>query len=276
MDSFERAVEAVISGDLDTLRALLRDDPSLVRARSQRPHHATLLHYVSANGVEDERQKTPPNAVDVARMLLEAGADVDALADTYARDLKQTTMYLLVSSIHPHLAGLQEQLVELLLDFGAAIDGVEGEGTPLMTALAFHYPRAAETLARRGARVDTLPAAAGIGRLDLVRQFIDQPGIEQAFLWAATFGRREVVALLLPRVDLAAADDQGMTALHWAAWYGQIEVVDFLIERGAPLDAVNKYGGTPLSATIWASQHSDRRIDWAPAIERLRRASERP
>ena len=82
MDNFETAVEAVIAGDLDTLRALLRSDPSLVRARSQREHHATLLHYVSANGVEDERQKTPPNAVEVARTLLEAGAEVDALADT--------------------------------------------------------------------------------------------------------------------------------------------------------------------------------------------------
>jgi hypothetical protein len=40
---FEAAVEAVVSGDLATLRTMLEDDPGLVRARSPRRHHATLL-----------------------------------------------------------------------------------------------------------------------------------------------------------------------------------------------------------------------------------------
>ena len=78
---FEAAVEAVISGDLTALRSMLRDHPDLARARSTRRHHATLLHYLGANGVEGGRQKTPPNAVDVAKTLLDAGAEVDALAD---------------------------------------------------------------------------------------------------------------------------------------------------------------------------------------------------
>ena len=30
-------------------------------------HRATLLHYVGANGVEAYRQKTPPNATEIAR-----------------------------------------------------------------------------------------------------------------------------------------------------------------------------------------------------------------
>src|SRR5436305_11753272 len=56
---FESAVEAVISGDVPALRTMLRDHPELARARSTRRHHATLLHYVAANGVEGGRQKTP-------------------------------------------------------------------------------------------------------------------------------------------------------------------------------------------------------------------------
>src|ERR1700731_3630683 len=80
---FEAAVEAVISGDVAALRSMLREDPELVRARSTRRHHATLLHYLGANGVEGERQKTPKNAVEVARILLDSGAEVDALADMY-------------------------------------------------------------------------------------------------------------------------------------------------------------------------------------------------
>ena len=87
---FESAVEAVIDGDISALASQLRQDPALVRARSTRVthfdppvHRATLLHYVAANGVEGYRQRTPKNAVDVAGMLLQAGAEVDALADMY-------------------------------------------------------------------------------------------------------------------------------------------------------------------------------------------------
>ena len=118
---FEAAVEAVISGDVAALRSKLRDHPELALAHSTRRHHATLLHYVAANGVEGERQKTPPNAVEVAKMLLDVGAEVDALADMY--DNKCTTMSMLVSSCHPDKAGLQVALAETLLDYGAALDG---------------------------------------------------------------------------------------------------------------------------------------------------------
>src|SRR5260221_10354390 len=37
---------------------LLGEDPDLVRERSTFLHHASLLHYVGANGVENYRQKT--------------------------------------------------------------------------------------------------------------------------------------------------------------------------------------------------------------------------
>jgi hypothetical protein len=112
---FEAAAEAVASGNLATLRSLLREHPELASARSTRRHRATLLHYVAANGVEEERQKTPENAVEIATLLLEAGAEVDALADMY--DAECTTMSMLVSSGHPAEAGLQGALAETLLDF---------------------------------------------------------------------------------------------------------------------------------------------------------------
>ncbi len=64
---FERAADAIVSGDIDTLRALLRESPRLVHERSARDHHSTLLHYTAANGIEDFRQRTPPNIVDIGR-----------------------------------------------------------------------------------------------------------------------------------------------------------------------------------------------------------------
>jgi hypothetical protein len=102
---FEAAVDAVVGGDLDALRGMLREYPELVRTRSTRRHHATLLHYLGANGVEQGRQKTPANATAIARALLEAGAEVDALADMYGA--RRTTMSLLISSSPPREAGLQ-------------------------------------------------------------------------------------------------------------------------------------------------------------------------
>src|SRR5258708_11527446 len=142
--AFESAVEAVVNGDLGALQDALRRDSDLVRTRSNRVccfdppvHRATLLHYVAANGVEAYRQKTPPNALEIARTLLQADAEPAALADMYGAGC--TTMSMLVSSSHPADAGLQVPLVELLLDFRPAIEGPAPTnwGTPLFTALTF-------------------------------------------------------------------------------------------------------------------------------------------
>jgi hypothetical protein len=51
--------------------------------RSQRTHQAPLLHYVAANGIKDFRQKTPRGIVEIANLLLEAGADVNAESNAY-------------------------------------------------------------------------------------------------------------------------------------------------------------------------------------------------
>ncbi|HEY1954415.1 MAG TPA: hypothetical protein VGH28_02365 [Polyangiaceae bacterium] len=53
---FEAAANAIVEGDLATLRGLLAAHPTLVRARSPYGHCATLLHHVAANGVEVARQ----------------------------------------------------------------------------------------------------------------------------------------------------------------------------------------------------------------------------
>jgi len=61
-----------VSGDTDKLRRLLYAHPQLARARSTREHRATLLHYVSANGVEGYRQLSPKNSGEIAEMLIAA------------------------------------------------------------------------------------------------------------------------------------------------------------------------------------------------------------
>src|SRR2546422_201931 len=61
------AADAIVNGDAGKLKRLLRENPTLVRARSTREHGATLLHYTSANGVEGYRQKTPKNIVEITK-----------------------------------------------------------------------------------------------------------------------------------------------------------------------------------------------------------------
>jgi ankyrin repeat protein len=262
---FESAVEAVVDGDLATLQTLLRDHPELIQARSTRRtphdpplHRATLLHYVAANGVEGHRQKTPGNAVEIARTLLEAGAEVDATAGMYGGDY--ATMSMLVSSAHPAKAGLQPALAELLLDFGAAIEGLGSQQwkSPLMTALAFGYFDTAEALVRRGAQVSTMAAAAGLGRLaDATRLLPGADALDRhrAIALAAQLGHAEIVRLLLdagedPNRFNPDGNHGHSTPLHQAAFAGHEDVVRLLVERGAKLDIRDTvWHGTPLG---WA------------------------
>jgi hypothetical protein len=109
---FEDAVDILVGGDIDELSARLRATPDLVRLRSSYGHGATLLHYIAANGVETYRQKTPLDIVSRAKLLIEAGAAVDALAKMYGGG--QTTYGLVMTSAHPEAAGVQGALGRLL------------------------------------------------------------------------------------------------------------------------------------------------------------------
>lgn len=259
---FEAAAEAVVDGDAPVLRSMLRERPELVRARSLRRHRATLLHYVAANGVEGGRQRTPQNAVEICRLLLDGGAEVDALADLY--DAECTTMSMLVSSSPPAEGGLQAALAETLLDFGAAFEGPGAKWrSAVTTALVFGFARTAEALVRRGAPVTTLPVAAGLGRLDDVRRLLplaDAANRHAALALAAQHGRAEVVKLLLDQgEDPDRYNPDGFhshsTPLHQAAWANHEAVVRLLVERGARLDLRDEvHGATPLG---WA-EHAGR------------------
>jgi hypothetical protein len=265
VQEFERAAEAVITGDRSTLSAMLRASPDLVRARSTRitchdpaVHGATLLHYVAANGVEGHRQKTPPDAVEIARLLLDAGAEVDAFAGMYGGDC--TTLSMLVSSTPPAEAGVQVPLVHTLLDFGAEVEGRGSTrwSSPLMTALVFGFRAAADAMVARGARVDHIAAAAGLGREAEALALLpaaSADGRHRALALAAQLGNTEVVRLLLDAgEDPDRFNPEGLhahaTPLHHAAGAGHLPVVRLLVERGARLDLVDTlWRATPLG---WA------------------------
>jgi hypothetical protein len=261
---FEAAVDAIVEGHIPNLEKLLAARPELIRARSSRTHHSTLLHYVGANGVESWRQKSPLNAVDVVEVLLEAGAEVNAEADMYGGGA--TTLGLAATSIHPWRAGHVERLIDILLKNGARMGGPE----LVNGCLANGRPWAAIHLALQGAPLD-LEGAAGIGRLDLVEKSFDEKGdlqnattaqMHSAFAWACEYGYTEVAELLLDKgmpID-APIRNHGQTGLHWAAYGAHLETVKMLLGRGAPVNAKDQtFDGTPLGWALYG---------WAEGVPR--------
>jgi ankyrin repeat protein len=164
--------------------------------------------------------------------------------------------------------------VEALLDFGAAINGLEDDGSPLMTALSAGYLEAAEALTRKGARIDNIVAAAALGLVDLVDKFLNnekEVKQGQALVSASTFGQTQTVAFMLDRgVEAGSLDRDDMTGLHWATARGHMDVVRLLLDRGAPLEVKNKWGGTVLGSTVFfAHSNPMAQVDFVTVIETL-------
>jgi ankyrin repeat protein len=128
----------------------------------------------------------------------------------------------------------------------------------VLTALAFGYGETAQALARRGAPVDTLPTAAGLGWADDVVRLLpsaDAHGRHVALALAAQHGHADVVRLLLdagedPNRFNPDGHHAHSTPLHQAALAGHADVVRLFVDRGARLDIRDTiYDGTPLG---WA------------------------
>ncbi len=267
---FEAAVDAVVAGDVMALQRLLEQHSEGVRLRSGRRHRSTLLHYVGANGVEGWRQRTPANAVQVAELLFQFGADVDAVAEMYGGS---TTLGLVATSIHPLRAGLQNALIDILLAHGARFEVAVApnytSGNLINACLANGRPQAAEYLAERGAPLD-LEAACGVGWLRQVKTYFDESGqlksaatqaqMNSGFQWACEYGRIDVVDFLLSQGIAVGVVHRGQTGLHQAALGGQVEVVRLLLAHSAPVEVRDSaWRDTPLGWALhgWAHPPPD-------------------
>ncbi|MEQ9569870.1 MAG: ankyrin repeat domain-containing protein, partial [Longimicrobiales bacterium] len=270
-DVFERALDALLDGDLSALDDALEADPDLVAARApwRVPpwdgyfHRATLLHHVAGN---PRIRPLPRTMLRAARRLLDAGADVDAVTaagPTQPGDIGWTTLGLAATSGDAREAGFQIALMDLLIEAGADLDARNGGA--LMGALYSGEGEAARHLARAGARVDTI-AAAGLGDLDRLATFLalddatlaaaprlahyarvpwptdagpDETATHvrgMALVYAALHDRTEAIHLLLE----AGADpnhrppfEHGATALHWAVLGDAPGAVGVLLDAGA-------------------------------------------
>ena len=254
---FHPAMEAINANDADRLRALVEADPTLATSRST-CSHPTLLQCVVLDARDSPRQ------VDMIRILVDAGADVNAP---------------LVAA-----AGMNNTVaIASLLDRGAAIDGTGG-WSPLEEALYWNGASARDLLLQRGAKVRNLRIAAGLGRVDAMQTFFNADGslrseaggvdwpwedrspkfgsfeqdrqaiLDNALVYACMHGHLDAAAFLLERGarlnTIPGGFDYAGTALHYAAFNGHRAMVDFLLARGADASIKDtKIGQTPAS---WA------------------------
>lgn len=99
--------------------------------------------------------------------------------------------------------------------------------------------------------------AAGRGDLSVVSNLLKQdPALVRALddkfkatplLWAAAYGKQEVVLLLLANgADVNARNGRGQSALHQATMTGQVAVVEVLLDKGAEVNVTDDDSNTPL------------------------------
>ena len=266
---FQSAIAAIKSGDVERLRALIEADASLATSRSS-TSHPTLLQCLVLQG------ESAPNQIEMARILIDAGADLNGplRACGCCNNVAAAT---------------------LLLDSGAAVNG-SGGWSPLEEALYWNGRGVVDLLLQRGASIHNLRIAAGLGLTDvmdtcfthdgnlrpeagtvnwpwgdlrvieasnfdrngkdmLAAKFTsfgqdDQGIIDNALVYACMHGHIAAATLLLNRGaqinTIPGGFDYSGTCLHYAALNGQRAMVEFLVEHGADVTIQDtKVGGTP-------------------------------
>ncbi len=278
--AFPDAMRAILDGREDDLRALLAEHPDLARARAEedtRGMQNTLLHVTTGMG----EVTWPENAAALARLLVEAGAEVDACEREAGGE----------TPLHHAVSVNNAEVAAVLLEAGADPEREgryrSGLDTPLGYALFYgtdkRLPRFAENcpelLVRHGAAV-TLPFAAGLGREDLLSARLAEGGdgpewrltLQHALLFACHQGHTSLVA---PLVAAGARPNECVPFFHWncagmhtAAIHGQRDAVSALLAAGAsPVVTDGIHRSTPLE---WAEMGQEDEI--VELLENARRS----
>lgn len=229
---------AVRAGDVEAVQRLLRDDPGLATARliGRGGGTGTPLHLVT------DWPGYFPHAPEIARLLLDAGADPNALTTGRGSEPgpgSETPLHYAASSDDADVA-------EVLIDGGADLEVPDGSiGTPLDNAVGYGCWHVARLLVTRGARVDRAWHAAALGLLGRLEEILgrDPPAeqVSQAFWHASAGGQRRAAEYLLSR----GAD------LNWEPDYA----------HGTPLDAAGGRGTRQENVISWLRELGARSAD---------------
>lgn len=149
-------------------------------------------------------------------------------------------------------------MTELLIQHGADVNIPQADGsTVLYLAMKHRYNNLCDLLFKHGARHNIF-TAAGLGDISAVTSLVNHdPNVLQvrdyenrtALHWAAKEGRLKTVKYLLDKgADIHATNQHKVsrseTALHYASKH--VDISKILIEKGAKINAGDRYGVTPL------------------------------
>jgi len=226
----QRVIVAARNGDIETLREILRVDPAAANPRwvagfdrpTPIPNDSIPLFCISEGVFRGTNTQT--NTYDMTRALIAAGADIHIEGDIV---LESAVSFDVIDA------------VAALLDGGAAIDGVDGDGVPMAYAMHFGYVEVAELLGRRGAKRD-LRFAAGLGEIDAVKSWFDADGSLKpgAGALADPYGQEYKDRGQSPFRCERTRPNILSQALCFACVHNRLEVADFLLARGADINAI--------------------------------------
>lgn len=233
---------AVRGGDIDLIRRLLAENPDLARTRFGASGRGTrtALHFVT------DWPGYFPNGPDIVKLLIDAGADPNALTTGRDSDTpgpgSETPLHWAASSDDVDVAVAP-------IDGGADLETPDGSiGTPLDNAVGYACWHVARLLVARGARVEKVWHASALGMLDrldvLLAPGIDQEQISQGFWHACGAGQRRAAERLLgagAALDWVPDYAQG-TALDAATGLGtrQDNVIEWLRSIDAPSTQISE------------------------------------
>ncbi len=236
------------SGDAGRLRELLAARPGLAVRRMvhwcDHPDGTSPLGYVAMMRYDTSRGvwRDVPGTGALARALLDAGAPVEGDAVDAETPLMTAASYgdAEVARV------LIDAGADVNATAAATAGGVPG-GTALRHAAVFGMTDVAEMLLAAGA-TDLVQAAAAGDLGHVLTPGTPQTDRVAALRIAAAHGRLDVIDQLVDAATpVDGVDRDGSTALHEAAFSGQPDSVRRLLARGAdPSRRDTRFGSTPL------------------------------
>ena len=191
-------------------------------------------------------------AVDVARLLLEAGANPDSVVikDPGFGGAGNTP---LCDACDPD----NEEIVRLLLDHGAGLETVTSGGfTPVLYAAYSHAPHCLALLIERGANIkaENLQWKCGVAGFAVVFNGEDADRKDMMPMTLARINQcmATLQVLLDHGLDVNSTCGEGFSLLSAAIGNGQTAWTEMLLRHGAAVNTVDHYGGTPLIRAIMA------------------------
>ena len=260
---FREAVAAIDAGDIARVEQLIATTPALVRERLTSPgawlrdkvgraldgffQHPYLLWFVAEDPVR--AGTLPDNIAAVTRAI------IDAARRDSAANLQEQLDYALTLVSWSWIArerGVQLDLIDALVDAGAALDGNQNN------ALVNGNFTAAEHLVKRGAAL-TLEVALCVDWWDDVDRILPTVSDNQkqlALVLSALHGKTDALRRMIAAADINAPS-AGLyshgTPLHHAVSSGSLAAVKMLVEAGAKTNATDTaWGATPLG---WAEHY---------------------